>query len=130
MPPQCYSRRTAQILSADNREHEVAGTALNWLFLIEAMRARHWKGPSPYRAPCAVKSWPIGLPEADDGADRDGDRNRDQNPEQDREKDGQGEGLSNFADPADLASPPRTVLGERIRFDGARLAELRMIFET
>src|SRR5260370_23864323 len=112
------------------REHEVAEVALKCLFLVEDMRARHWKGPPPYRGPCAVKSWPIGLPEADDGADRDGDRNRDQNPEQDREKDGQGEGLSNFADPADLASPPRTVLGERIRFDGARLAELRMIFET
>ena len=68
-----------------------------------------------------MKSWPIGLPESDDSADRDGDRNRDQNPEQDREKDGQGQGLSNFADPADLASPPRTILGERIRFDGARL---------
>ena len=121
MLPQSYSQRTAQIVSADNREYEVAGTALNCLFLIEAMRARHWKGPSPCRAPCAVKSWPIGLPEADDSADRDGDRNRDQNPEQDREKDGQGQGPSNFADPADLASPPRTVLGERIRFDGARL---------
>jgi hypothetical protein len=28
--------------------------------------------------------------------------------------------VKDFADPADLASPPRTVLGERIRFDGAR----------
>jgi hypothetical protein len=61
------------------------------------------------------------LPEADDGADRDGARNRNQNPEQGREKDSQAQGLPNFADPADLASPPRTLLGERIRFDGARL---------
>ena len=67
------------------------------------MRARHWKGPPPYWAPCGVKSWPTGLPEADDGADRDGDRNRDQNPEEGHEKDGQGEGLSNFANPEDLA---------------------------
>ena len=68
-----------------------------------------------------MKSWPTGLPEADDGADRDGDRNRDQNPEQGRAKDGQGQGLSNFANPADLTPPPRTVLGERIRFGGARV---------
>jgi hypothetical protein len=54
MLPQCCSRRTARILFADNREHELAGTALNCLFLIEAMRARHWKRPSPYRAPSAV----------------------------------------------------------------------------
>ena len=68
------------------------------------MRSWHWKGPPPCRAPCGVKSWPTGLPEADDGADRDGDRYRDQNPEEGREKDGQGEGLSNFANPADLPS--------------------------
>ena len=61
------------------------------------------------------------MPEADDGADRDGDGNRDQNPEQGREKDGQAEGPSNFANPADLTPPPRTVLGRRIRVDGARL---------
>lgn len=40
------------------------------------MRARHWKGQPPCRALYGVKSWPTGLPEADDGADRDGDRNR------------------------------------------------------
>ena len=112
------------------REYEVAGVALKCLFLVEAMRARHWKGPPPYRAPCAVKSWPIGLPEADDGADRDGDRNRDQNPEQDREKDGQGEGLSNS--PIQLIWRPLQELSSANEYalTARGWAEMRLIFET
>jgi hypothetical protein len=73
-----------------------------------------------------VKSRPTGLPEADDGADRDGDRNRNQNPEQGREKDGQGEGLSNFANPADLT--PLSSADEYVTARG--WAEIRLIFET
>jgi hypothetical protein len=74
-------RRTAQILSVDNREYEAAGVALNCFSLLNHVRAA-LEGLAADRAPCGVKSRPTGLPEADDAADRDGDRNKDQNPDQ------------------------------------------------
>jgi hypothetical protein len=74
-------RRTAQILSVDNREYEAAGVALNCFSLLNHVRAA-LEGLAADRAPCGVKSRPTGLPGADDAADRDGDRNKDQNPDQ------------------------------------------------
>jgi hypothetical protein len=96
-------RRTAQILSVDNREYEAAGVALNCFSLLKHVRAA-LEGPATDRAPCGVKSRPTGLSEADDSADRDGDRNRDQNPEQGVRRMVKERALANFANPADLLS--------------------------
>jgi hypothetical protein len=70
------------------------------------------------------------LPEADDGANRNGDWNRDQNPEHGREKDGQGEGLSNFANPADLTPLQELSSADEYALTARGWAEIRLIFET